>query len=313
MGLYILRRVWSGVLLALLVTAITFLMLNTSIDGSVANMLGPAATAETIAAQKQELGLDRPVLVRYFEWLVNAFQGDFGISYSTSESVGSAVASRFAVTLSLVIVALILSVVLSVVLGVLAATRRGAIDRFVQGLSLVGSIIPNLLVAIVLVLIFAIGFSLLPATGYTPITASPSMWAASIALPVAVLVIDGIAKMTAQIRGSMIEELDKEYVRTLRSRGIRRGAIVYRHALRNAASPALIVLSLQFIEMLGGSIIIENVFGLPGLGAFSYSAALQGDIPVMMGVTLFSVILVVCVNLAADLLNGWLNPKARVY
>jgi peptide/nickel transport system permease protein len=128
-----------------------------------------------------------------------------------------------------------------------------------------------------------------------------------------VLVINGVANMSAQIRGTMIGELQKDYVRTLRTRGIPAWSIVYRHALRNAAAPALVVLSLEFISMFGGALIIENVFALPGFGSFAFNSSLQGDIPVIMGVTVFSVMLVVSVNLLTDTVNGWLNPKARLF
>jgi peptide/nickel transport system permease protein len=130
---------------------------------------------------------------------------------------------------------------------------------------------------------------------------------------VIVLVINGIANMSAQVRGTMIGELQKDYVRVLRSRGISTRSIVYKHALRNAASPALVVLSLEVIGMFGGAIIIENVFALPGFGTFAFNSSLQGDLPVILGIIVFGVSLVVFVNLVTDLVNGWLNPKARVH
>jgi peptide/nickel transport system permease protein len=152
----------------------------------------------------------------------------------------------------------------------------------------------------------------LPATGYTPLSEDPVAWAKSITIPVIALIIGGIANMAAQVRGAMIDELNKDYVRTLRTRGIGTRSIVLKHVLRNAAGPALTTLSLEFLTMLGGALIIENVFALPGYGVFAFNSSLQADIPVIMGITLFTVLLVVLVNLITDLLNGWLNPKARV-
>ncbi|MDF2993332.1 MAG: transporter permease, partial [Microbacterium sp.] len=140
----------------------------------------------------------------------------------------------------------------------------------------------------------------------------PAGWARSITIPVIVLVIGGAANMTAQVRGRMIDELRKDYVRTLRTRGISSNAIIVKHALRNAGSPALTVMSLEFIQMFGAALIIENVFALPGYGSFAFNASLQGDIPVILGITAFGVLLVIVVNLITDLANGWLNPKARV-
>ena len=313
MILYALRRIAAGLVLAVLVTLITFLLLSLSFESVVRSILGSAATPESIAALTTKLGFDRPVLVQYFDWLGGLFVGDFGSSLFTSQPVAVAVTARLSVTLSLVITALIITVIISVALGVAAATRGGVIDRVAQGLSLVGYVVPGLLIAIVLVVIFAVNLHWLPATGFTPLTENPARWAASITIPVIVLVIGGVANMAAQVRGSMIDELRKDYIRTLRTRGIPVRSIVIRHALRNAAGPALTVLSLEFLQMLGGALIIENVFALPGFGSYAFNASLQGDIPVIMGITAFSVMLVVGVNLVTDIANGWLNPKARIY
>ncbi|GAA3392787.1 ABC transporter permease [Cryptosporangium minutisporangium] len=310
---YVLRRLATGVVLALLVTLITFALLSTSFDRVVAGVLGPAATPELVDARKAEMGLDRAVLVQYLDWLGHVLRGDFGTSYFTSEDVRHAVTARLSVTLSIIVVALLISVVISVVLGVLSATRGGVVDRVAQGVSLIGNLVPSLLIAIVLVLVLAINLKLLPATGFTPFAEDPLQWAKTITIPVIVLVINGIANMAAQIRGSMIDELRKDYVRTLRCRGIPERSVIYRHALRNAAGPALTVLSFEFLQMFGAALIIENVFALPGFGAYAFSASLQGDIPIIMGIALFSVLLVVSINLVVDLVNGWLNPKARIH
>lgn len=310
---YILRRFGAGILLALLVTLITFTLLSFSFDAVVRARLGSAATPEAVTAMTATLGFDRPVLVQYFDWLGGVLRGDFGTSLFTSEPVGPAVASRLAVTLSVVLVALVITVIISVALGVVAATRGGVVDRLAQAASLFGYVVPGLLIAIVLVVVFAIHLRLLPATGYTPFNVNPSKWAATITIPVIVLVIAGAANITAQVRGTMIDELRKDYIRTLRTRGISTRSIVLKHALRNAAGPALTVLSFEFISMLGGALIIEKVFALPGFGTFAFNSSLQGDITVIMGITLFSVLLVVSINLLVDLVNGWLNPKARIF
>ena len=312
MTLYVLRRLATGLVLAVLVTFITYLLLSPSFDDIVANRLGPSgSTPEAVAQVKADLGLDRPLVVQYLDWLGGVVTGDFGISFFTSEDVASAVSSRLAVTLSIVLVSLAITVVISVALGVLAASRGGGVDRIAQGVSLIGYIVPGLLIAIGLVYLLSVQLGWLPATGYTPLSEDPAGWLRSITIPVIALVIGGIANLTAQVRGSMIDELRKDYVRTLRTRGLGARSIVLKHALRNAAGPALTTLSLEFLTMLGGALIIENVFALPGFGQFAFSASLQGDVPIIMGVTLFSVLLVIGINLLTDLVNGWLNPKAR--
>jgi peptide/nickel transport system permease protein len=311
---YVLRRLGVGLVLALLVTVITFALLvgSGALESVVRSRLGPSATPEGITGMMTELGFDHPV-TWYLNWLGDIFTGDFGTSLFTSQPVADAVLARLAVTLSLVVSALIITVIVSVALGVLSASRGGVADKVSQGLSLLGYLVPGLLIAIGLVVVLAVNLKLFPAGGYVPFSESPARWVASIVLPVIVLVIGGMASMTAQIRGSMIDELRKDYVRTLRTRGISTKSVVLRHGLRNAAGPALTVLSLEFLQMLGGAMIIENVFALPGYGAFALNSSLQGDIPVIMGITVFGVMLVITVNLVTDIVNGWLNPKARIY
>ncbi|MDW8803387.1 ABC transporter permease [Streptomyces scabiei] len=312
MILYVLRRFTAGLVLALLVSVITFWLLSFSFDDVAASLLGSGATKAAVEGKMEALGMDRPVLVQYADWLAHAVRGDLGDSYFTSEPVLAAVVDRLGVTLSVVLTALLITAFVSVALGVIAATRGGGADRAAQAVSLTGYLVPSLLLAIGLVYVFAVKLRWLPATGFTPLTENPQRWAESIVIPVAALSVAGIATLTAQVRGAMIDELRKDYVRTLRTRGLTFRRIVLRHVLRNAAGPALTVLSLEFLTMLGGSLVIENVFALPGLGSYSFNASLQGDIPVIMGAMLLAVLMVIVVNLAVDLLGGWLNPKARV-
>nr|WP_201471084.1 ABC transporter permease [Microbacterium hydrocarbonoxydans] len=309
---YIAKRLGTGIVLALLVTLITFLLLASSFEDVARTILGPSATPETVTGIMQAKGWDRPVLVQYFDWLVHMLQGDLGVSVYTSLPVAESVVQRLGVTLSIIVPALILTAVIATALGVWAASRGGVADRIAQGVSLVGYLVPGLLLAIGLVVIFAVQLKWLPATGFTPFSEDPAAWVRSITIPVIVLMIGGIANMAAQVRGRMIDELRRDYVRTLRTRGIPPRQIVLQHALRNAASPALTVMSLEFIQMFGAALIIENVFALPGYGSFAFNASLQGDIPVILGIAAFGVLLVVVVNLLTDLANGWLNPKARV-
>jgi len=309
---YILKRLSSGILLALVITLLVFLLLSTSFEDVARTILGQSATPETVNALLEQQGWDRPILAQYVDWLFHAVQGDFGSSVYTSLPVGPSVIQRLAVTLSLIVPALVITAILSVLLGVWAASRGGFVDRFAQVISLVGFIFPGLLLAIALVVVFGINLKWLPATGYVPLAENPIGWLRSIIIPITVLVIAGVANMSAHVRGRMIDELDKDYVRTLRTRGISNRSIVLKHALRNAGSPALTVMSLEFIQMFGAALIIENVFALPGYGSYTFNASLQGDIPVILGVSAFGVLLVTVINLATDIANGWLNPKARI-
>jgi peptide/nickel transport system permease protein len=181
-----------------------------------------------------------------------------------------------------------------------------------QVISVVGFSLPNFWLALVLILTFAINRSWFPATGYVPFFDDPVDWARSLALPITALAVSATASASQQIRGAVRDVIELDFVRTLESRGISRRSILFRHVLRNAAPPALTVLSLQFIGLLGGSVVVEQVFGLRGLGTLTVQSAIDGDVPVLMAIVVTSVVLVVLVNLIIDVTNGWINPKARL-
>ena len=202
--------------------------------------------------------------------------------------------------------------ILATVLGMAAAVKRGWIDRAVQTAAIVGDAIPGFVLAIILVTLFAIQLKLFPATSSIAPDADSSAWAASLTLPVIALVINGVTGGAQQVRSAVIKQLERDYVRTLRSRGISEREILFKHVLRSAAPTGLTVLSLQFIGMLGGVVIIEQIFALPGMGSLAVLSTTMGDIPLVMGVVLYTVIIVIIVNLLVDLINGWLNPKVRV-
>lgn len=309
---FLLRRLASGVVLVFAVATITFLLMSLSGGNPARNILGEGATEEQVAAKAAELGLDLPLGERYWNWLSGAVTGDFGSSWFTNEPVMSSLANKFPVTLSIVTVAIIVTAIIATVLGITAAVQRGWIDRFVQVFAVIGFALPNFWVALVLVTIFAVNLRLLPATGFTPISTDPGRWALGLVLPVAALVIGTIASTAQQVRGATIDILERDFVRTLRARGISKRSLLFKHVLRNAATPALTVLSLQFVGLLGGAIIIEKVFALPGIGSLAVTATTQGDLPQILGLVVVMVVMVVIVNLLIDLATGWLNPKARV-
>jgi peptide/nickel transport system permease protein len=182
----------------------------------------------------------------------------------------------------------------------------------VQFCSLLGASIPNFLIALAFIMLFSLTLGWLRPTGFVAPTESVIGWLASVALPVAALVVAGTAASAQQIRGAMIDALNQDYVRTLRARGLPTRSIVFKHALRNAAGPGLSILALQLVALLGGAIVIENLFALPGMGALSVRSTVQGDIPVVMGVVVTIAILEIVVNIVIDILHGWLNPKVRV-
>ena len=309
---FLLRRIGAGLVLVVVVTAITFFMTYGAGIPVARNILGPSAGEDQVAALNHRLGLDQPLLEQYWSWVTGVLHGDLGTSYFTNQPVGDALSSRLPVTLSVVLVACAITVAISAALGIASAARGGIVDTVLQAISTIAYVFPAIVLGIVMVYFFAINLGWLPATGYVEFADSPGRWFTSILLPAIVLSIGGIAALAAQIRGALIDELSREYVRTLRSRGVSERKILFKHALRNASSPALTTFSLQFISLFGAALFIEKIFALPGFGTYGFNATLQGDLPSMLGVSLFSVGLVVVVNLAVDVAGGFLNPKARV-
>ncbi|WAH97336.1 ABC transporter permease [Arthrobacter sp. MMS18-M83] len=306
------RRLLTGVALLAAITTFGFTLLYFGGGDIARKILGENADQQTVALKAQQLGLDRPVLVQYGDWISHAVRGDLGASWFSGQPVLDAIGSRLSVTLSLVTGAIILIAVISVVLGVLAATRRGWVDRIAQLLAIVGHAIPGFLFAVGLVLVFALTLGWFDPTGYVPFLDSPTGWAKTVTLPVIALALGGIASVTQQVRGSVIDALRNDYVRTLRSRGIPARRVVLKHVLRNAAGPALAVLAVYFVGLLGGAVIVEQVFAIPGLGQVAVQATTQGDIPLVMGLLVATGILVIIFNLLVDLAQGWLNPKVRL-
>lgn len=311
MALSLLKKLVRAVSLLLVVTLVTFALMYGNATGIAQGTLSLGATPEDVQRRVVELGLDRPFLVQYFDWFLGALRGDLGTSYFTGQEVTDALQTRVPVTLALVVITLLLTIVLCIALGVAAAYFGGWIDRVVQFVSGAGSAVPPFIVAVVLVFAFAVANPIFPATGYVRPERGLDLWVASITLPVIALLVGAIAGSAAQIRGAVIDTLNKDFVRTLRARGHSEFAIVFRNVLRSASGPGLIAFGLITIALFGGTIFVEQVFALPGIGQLANLSAQQGDIPMVMGVVLVTILIVLVVNLLADIANVMLNPKAR--
>lgn len=308
---FIIRRVVSGLVLIVAISVVAFGLLYAGGGDIARRILGQNATQEIVDRKAAELGLDRPLVEQYGDWLLHAIQGDFGRSWFNGQLVTVNVSSRLAVTLSLVVGAIVVAAIVAVVLGTIAAVHGGWVDRVVQIGSVVGFAIPGFLVALGLVLLFAIELGWFKATGYIPLTTSFTGWVSSVTLPIIALSLGAIATVAQQVRGSVADALSRDYVRTLRSRGLGMTRVVGKHVLRNAGGPALAVLALQFIGLLGGAVIVEQVFSIPGLGQLAVQATSAADIPNVMGLVIVTAIIVVIVNLLIDLAQAALNPRVR--
>ncbi|WP_062205891.1 ABC transporter permease [Demequina salsinemoris] len=309
---YTLVKLVTAAILVAVVSTLTFFMLYGANSDPVTTMLGETATAEQIAAREAELGLDRPVGEQFASWVTAALHGDLGTSWSNRQPVAETLAARVPVTLGLAILAIIVSAVIGIALGVAAARFRGWVDVLLQVVVIVGFALPAFWFATLLSTTFGLQLGWFPALGYIKPSESIGGWLSTVTLPVLALAAGVAAAIAQQVRNSVIDVERRDFVRALTSRGIGSRRILLAHTLRNAAPAALTVISVQFIGLLGGAIIVENIFALPGLGALAIDATTLGDVPVVMGVMLVTVLIVVVVNLALDLIQGVINPKARV-
>lgn len=309
---FVLRRIAAGLFLLLVISFLSYTLLSIPHLDVGRQLLGQWAAQDLVDAKNAALGLDRPALVQYLDWLAHAVRGDLGTSWFTSENVLQAIANRLPVTISLMLGVTLVTAVAALLLGVWAGVRGGAVDRFVQVFAVIGYALPGFLVTLVIVLVFAVRLRWFPAIGYVGLGESFTGWLSTVTLPVVSLSIGAVAGVAQQVRGSVIDVLRQDYVRTLRARGLPPSRIVFRHVLRNASVPALAVLGMQFVGLLGGAVLVEQIFGLPGVGSMTVTYTTRGDIPVIMALVTFTVIGVILINLVVDVLIGWLNPKARI-
>lgn len=307
----ILRRLLWAIPLLLGVSLITFVMVALTPGDPAVTILGPTATAEQIERLRESLGLNLPWYEQYWSWLSNAVRGDLGTSLVSGQSVLDQLNARLPVTLSLAISATIVCAIIGIALGSVSASRGGMVSRITDSVAMLGFAIPNFWLGIVLVSIFAVGLRWFPPTGYAPLSDGVNLWAAALVLPVATLAFGGMTTIAKQTRDSMKDVLARDFIDSLRAEGWSEGRIVYRHALRNAAIPIVTIVGVFFTGMLGGTVLVENVFAMPGLGGLAVTATVAHDLPVILGVTLYFCIGVVIINLLVDLAYLWLDPKAR--
>lgn len=309
---FLLKRLISAISLVFATSFIVFMLVSPAFDDIARNVLGENASTEQVAQLNSDLGLDRPVLLQYFDWLASAVQGDFGASLFTSQSVWAAIGARMPVTVAMVVLVTLISGVIGFAVGIVSAVRRGWVDKTLQFLSTLGDALPAFIIALFLVTVFAIQLGWLPATGYTDFSTDPGAWARSLVMPVAALTIPAIAGIAQQVRSSMLTMMRQDYVRTLRSRGLSEARVILVHVLRNSSTTGLTALAVQVVGILGGAVVIEQVFALPGLGSLAIEAAVRTDVPLILGAVLAYVVIVVIVNLLVDLAVAWLNPKVRL-
>ena len=306
------RRVILLIPLLFIVSVVVFGLLLIVPGDPVSVILGDNATQEQIRDARENLGLDDPVHVRYGRWLGGVLQGDLGTSIFNSYSVRQAIVDRLPVTLSLVGTALLLAIVSGVPAGVIAGSRPGSLlDRSLTIGTSAGVAMPNFWLGLILILVFALKLEWFPATGYVGITTDFAGWLEHIILPAATLAASTSAELVRQTRTAVMEVLQQDYIRTARAKGLTEFRVVTGHAIKNAMVPVVTVAGLAVSRCFALSIIVEQIFGLQGVGSLAVRAVFDRDIPMIQGVVLTATVVVLVTNLLVDLSYTYLNPQTR--
>ncbi|HET9018849.1 MAG TPA: ABC transporter permease [Acetobacteraceae bacterium] len=309
---YAARRTLATLPVMAVVALFVFSLLYLAPGDPAAIIAGDQASVEDIARIRASLGLDRPFLVRFGEWLWHVLHGDLGTSIFANLPVAHMIGQRVEPTLSLMVLTLSFAIVVAVPLGVLAAARAGSwIDRLVMLCAVVGFSVPVFVLGYLLAWVFALQLDWLPVQGYTPLAQGVLPWLRSLVLPVLALGAIYIALIARITRAAMLEVLGQDYIRTARAKGLGVGPILFVHALKNAAVPIVTVIGLGVALLIGGAVVTESVFAIPGIGRLVVDAILRRDYPVIQGVTLLFSFVYVLVNLAVDLLYTVLDPRIR--
>lgn len=312
MILFALRKFLGFVATLLVAAAITFIALDL-LPGDVARfILGINATPESVAALQQQLGLDAPPLTRFLDWLRGMLVGDFGISYTQREPVGTLIAGRLGVTLPLTVFAMLLSAGIGLPLGILAARRRGSLtDTGVMFLAQLGVAVPNFWFGMLLVLLFSVTLRWLPPGGFVPWGDNPLGALASLILPSLALALPQAAILARVMRTALVDVQGSDYIRTARAKGLTMSEAVRRHGVRNALLPVLTILGLQFAYLVAGTVIVENVFYLPGLGRLIFDAITARDLILVRSAVMILVVVVIGTMFLTELAYGWVDPRLR--
>jgi peptide/nickel transport system permease protein len=304
MAMLLLKRFSQAALRLLGVAAITFVLLYAMPADPARMLAGRSATAQTVESIRRELGLDQPLLMQFWNYLSGLLQGDLGRSYAQKTEVWTLIAARLPATLTLMAAGIFVEVVLGVTFGTIAAVKRGSfIDRLVMMASFVGVSAPQFVAALLLLYLFAVTLGWFPMSGYGSF--------AHIVLPAMTLGILGAGWYARMVRSAMIDVLNQDYIRTARAKGLSSARIIFRHALPNAVLPIIAMIGIDIGQFMGGVVVVEAVYGWPGIGQLAWQAIQQVDIPIIMGVTLTSALAIVTGNLLADLIAPVIDPRIR--
>jgi peptide/nickel transport system permease protein len=298
----------------IVVSFVVFLLIKLlPADPAVVAAGGDSATPEAIAEARADLRLDDPLVTQYLRWLGDAVQGDLGDSYNRHTPVADDIADRLPVTFGLVLAATVFALLVAIPLGILGGLRpNGASDHGGRVLASLAVALPNFLVGLILIVVFAVKLGWLPPNGYVKFTESPTEWLRYITLPAIALGLGIAAAIMRQLRAALVDELDANHIRTGWAIGGAPSRVVGRHGLKNASAPAITILGLQFAGLVGGAVLVEQIFSIPGIGRYMLDAIFAADVPAIQGCVLVLAIMQILLSLGVDIAYALLNPKVRV-
>ena len=309
---YAAKRLVATIPVMAIVAVLVFALLRLTPGDPASIIAGPAGTTQDVLAIRAKLGLDRPIVVQFFVWLGHLVTGDFGESFFFRKSVAELIAGRIGPTFALAVSTIVVSVLVAVPLGVIAAWKQGTwIDRLVMGFSVLGFSVPVFVIGYALIYLLAIELAWLPVQGYQPIAEDIGGFVSHLVLPTLALSVIYIALIARMTRTSVLDVLSEDYIRTARAKGLSSRVILMRHALRNAAVPIVTVIGLGIALLIGGVVVTESVFSIPGLGRLTVDAVLARDYPTIQAVILLFSFVYVLLNLLVDLAYLWLDPRIR--
>ncbi|KAE8758068.1 MULTISPECIES: ABC transporter permease [Paraburkholderia] len=312
MAFFLFRRVLSTAPVLVIVALIVFMILRLTPGDPAAALVGDNGTSADIARIHASLGLDRPLPVQFVKWTGQLLQGNLGDSYYMKQPITRLIAQRIAPTVSLSALTLVMTLLLAVPLGVIAASRHGGwLDRMLMGLSVMGFSVPSFVVGYILIWAVALHAKLLPVQGYAPLSAGIGPWLTHLILPAITLSIVYLALIARVTRAAVAEALTEDYIRTARAKGISEARVLIRHALANAAVPIVTVIGIGVGLLIGGVVVTETVYAIPGLGQLTVDAVLARDFPLVQGITLFFSFVYVLINLLVDMSYLLLDPRIR--
>ena len=308
----ILKKILTAIPVLLVVSIVLFLLLNVMPGDAADSMSTMDATAEEVEALRESLGLNDPMYIQYLRWLKNVLKGDFGISFLNGASVTEKIVTRLPVTLELTLLAMLIAVAIALPMGVLSATHRNsAIDAIASFISMIGVAVPHFWLAMMLIIIFSVNLHWLPASGFTPISQGLGKNLVKMIMPAFSVGLGFAATVMRQTRSNMIDVLGTDYISTAKAKGMSKSVVIWKHGVRNALIPVITVIGMQTGRLFGGAIVVETLFGLPGIGTAIVQSIFSRDYQMTMGCVMMVAVIIILINTIVDILYVIIDPRVR--